>query len=95
MGAHPEIDRAALNEVLSSALEPGTICWGHDFQQLESSGPACTLRFKGSLDQRADVVVGASGGSSRVQPYVTGTQPEFTGTMMIGAIVKQADLSRC
>ncbi len=79
----PEIDRLDLNRLLLERLAPGTVVWDQNFQALEPRDGRFVLHFAGQPDGVADVVIGASGTRSRVRAYVTGTIPEFTGTVAI------------
>jgi len=79
----PEIDRLDLHRLLLASLTPGTVVWDQNFQALEEQGGRFVLRFAGQPDRVADLVVGASGTRSKVRAYVTGTEPEFTGTVAL------------
>jgi 2-polyprenyl-6-methoxyphenol hydroxylase-like FAD-dependent oxidoreductase len=90
----PEIDRTDLNGLVRGALAPGTVAWDHNFRTLDDDGKAFRLHFEGQPDRDADVVVGASGGRSRVRPYITDVAPAFTGTVMLGGDIPDPD-ARC
>jgi len=79
----PEIDRIDLHRLLLESLAPGTVVWDRNFQGLERREGRFILRFANGTEETADVVVGASGIRSKVRAYVTGTTPEFTGTVAI------------
>jgi len=76
----PEIDRTDLHRLLLGSLAPSTVIWNQNFQALEEQDGRFILQFAGQPDQVADLVIGASGGRSKVRPYVTAAEPEYSGT---------------
>lgn len=90
----PEIDRLDLHRLLLESLVPGTVVWNQHFQALEAQGERFVLHFAGQPDRVADLVVGANGTRSAVRAYVTGTDPEFTGTVAIQGSIAEPD-ARC
>lgn len=79
----PEIDRLDLQRMLLTSLTPGTVVWNQQFEALELRAGRVVLHFAGQPDRVADLVIGANGTRSKVRAYVTGTTPEFTGTVVI------------
>lgn len=94
--ARPEIDRGDLHRLLLASLAPGTVAWGHHFQALEQRGDGrFQLHFAGRpAPAVADVVVGANGSRSRVRPYVTSAAPAYSGSLLVGGEVANAE-TRC
>ena len=90
----PEIDRVDLHRLLLASLAPGTVVWGQHFQGLEAHDGRLVLRFAGQPDRVADLVVGANGTRSKVRAYVTGTVPEFSGTVALQGSIPDPD-TRC
>ena len=79
----PEIDRIDLSRLLLASLRPGTVVWNQKFERLEKQDGSYRLHFAGQPDREADLVIGANGTRSKVRDYVTGTAPEFTGTVAL------------
>nr|WP_068886925.1 FAD-dependent monooxygenase [Pedobacter panaciterrae] len=52
------------------------------------------MQFEGKPDTVADIVIGASGGMSKVRKYVTDAQVEYTGTFIIQGEIIEPEL-RC
>lgn len=84
---HPEIDRLALNNILLSALLPGTVTYNRGFMRLEKSGDSYTVFFDDGSIETADLIIAADGADSLIRPYVTTGINEYSGTCIIqGAI---------
>ena len=90
----PEIDRIDLSRLLLASLKPDTVVWNQKFESLEKRDGRFVLHFAGQPDQMADLVIGANGTRSKVRAYVTGTEPEFTGTVAIQGSIPNPD-TRC
>lgn len=90
----PEIDRNDLRALLLESLHPGTVVWDSRLRSLERQGDRFILHFENGTTETADLVVGANGGMSNVQKYVTDTIPQYTGTVIIqGEVLHPPD--RC
>jgi 2-polyprenyl-6-methoxyphenol hydroxylase-like FAD-dependent oxidoreductase len=81
--AAPEINRYALRQLLLGSLAAGTVAWDHKFTSLEPQAGRWQLHFERGLSATADLVIGANGGLSKAQPYVTATQATYTGTFIV------------
>lgn len=90
----PEIDRIDLSRLLLASLTPGTVVWGQEFEALEGRDGRFLLHFAGQPDRVADLVVGANGTRSKVRAYVTGTTPEYSGSVAVQGSVPDPD-ARC
>ncbi|KAK5170425.1 uncharacterized protein LTR77_005013 [Saxophila tyrrhenica] len=81
----PEIDRPKLRELLYNSLAPGTVKWSHKLTFISppaSSSPNSKpiLDFSNAPDAMDfDLIVGADGAFSRVRPYLSDTQPFYSG----------------
>ncbi|MCE6991501.1 FAD-dependent monooxygenase [Dyadobacter sp. CY323] len=80
---NPEISRNDLRTMLLDSLASDTVVWDRKFMGLAQYREKWRLHFDGKPDVIADLVIGASGGMSRVRPYVTAAQVEETGTFII------------
>jgi len=79
--ARPEVDRAALRDLLLSALPDDAIAWAHEFAAATPKpGGGFALHFRGGQRAECDVLVGADGAHSRVRPLVTDAQPAYEST---------------
>jgi 6-hydroxynicotinate 3-monooxygenase len=79
--------RGDLAEILSSALEPGTLHWGKRVVGLEPRGAAARLAFADGTSAEADVVVGADGVHSKVRELLLGAAaPTYHGLTAYRAI---------
>jgi 6-hydroxynicotinate 3-monooxygenase len=87
-GAHHLImHRGDLLEVLSSALQPGTLNFGKQLAGLTPSGGGTRLEFADGSQTEADLVIGADGVNSKVREILLGPEPPiYTGTVAYRAI---------
>ncbi|UEG54095.1 FAD-dependent monooxygenase [Mucilaginibacter daejeonensis] len=90
----PEINRNHLRKMILDSLSPGTVIWDAQCTDLEPRDGQWLLRFANGADATADVVIGANGGMSKVRRYVTDTQVETTGTLIIQGDVPEPEV-RC
>lgn len=78
----PEIDRAALRDLLLDSLPTGTVAWGH---RLASVAPnpdgGYELTFDDGHRTDCDILVGADGARSIVRPLLTDAEPAYTSTL--------------
>ncbi len=90
-GGRPEIDRAALRELLIASLDPGRIAWGHRLTAVRPlAGGGHELVFADGTTAVADLVVGADGTWSRVRPLLSPTRAEYTGVTIFDLHVRDA-----
>lgn len=80
---NPEINRTALRKMLLDSLKEGTVVWDRKCTGLEVRNGQWLLRFEGRPDAVADLAIIANGGMSRTRSFVTDTEPEDTGTVII------------
>jgi 2-polyprenyl-6-methoxyphenol hydroxylase-like FAD-dependent oxidoreductase len=79
-GGRPEVDRRALRDLLVSALDPGTIVWGHKVAGVTSlGGGRHALTFTNGHATTVDLLVGADGAWSKVRPLLSAAKPEYCG----------------
>lgn len=87
----PEVDRAALRDVLLNSVRPESIRWDHQITRLAPLADGrYGLHFKNSHVAEADLIVGADGGRSRVRPLLSDAQPIYTGLTFIGTDIADA-----
>jgi tetracycline resistance monooxygenase len=79
----PEISRNDLRTMLLESLADDTVVWDRKLTGLSQYDGKWRLHFDGKPDAIAEIVIGANGGRSTVRPYVTDTQVEETGTLII------------
>lgn len=85
-GQRPEVDRAALRQMLTESLPPGMIKWGHRLVEVRRGASpqdnelVFTLAAGGTASLSGfDLVVGADGAWSRVRSALTDVRPEHAG----------------
>src|SRR5262245_56062580 len=90
-GPYINVHRGDLHALLASAVEPGSIVFGHRLVGLESSGARVRLVFANGARHEADIVVGADGIRSKVREVLLGSEPpRFTGHVAQRAIFPTA-----
>lgn len=85
-GQRPEIDRAALRQMLTESLPPGMIKWGHRLVEVRHGASpqdnelVFTLAAGGTASLSGfDLVVGADGAWSRVRSALADVRPQHAG----------------
>jgi 2-polyprenyl-6-methoxyphenol hydroxylase-like FAD-dependent oxidoreductase len=87
----PEIDRAALRELLIASLDPGRIAWGHRLTAVRAvAGGRHALVFADGTTTVADLIVGADGTWSRVRPLLSAARADYTGVTIFDLHVRDA-----
>ncbi|WP_126651338.1 FAD-dependent oxidoreductase [Chryseobacterium aureum] len=90
---NPEINRNHLREMLLGSLADDTVIWDMNFTGMEENDGQWLLHFKDKPDVKADLVIGANGGMSKVRKYVTDAEVEETGTFIIQGDIPQPEKS--
>ncbi|VVE41590.1 Kynurenine 3-monooxygenase [Pandoraea iniqua] len=89
----PEVDRAALRDLLLHSLIDGTVAWGHSLQSLKAeSNGRHRLVFASGKEFVADLVVGADGLRSRVREKITTTEAAYTGVTFFEVRLSDVDV---
>jgi len=92
-GGRPEIDRAALRDLLVASLDPGRIAWGRKVTAVRSlGGGRHELAFAGGGGASVDLLIGADGAWSRVRPLVSAATPDYRGISYLA--VRLTDAAR-
>jgi 2-polyprenyl-6-methoxyphenol hydroxylase-like FAD-dependent oxidoreductase len=87
----PEIDRAALRDLLVASLDPGRIVWDHRLTGVRTLADGRhELTFADGGTAVADLVVGADGTWSRVRPLLSAARAEYTGVTLFDMHVRDA-----
>jgi 2-polyprenyl-6-methoxyphenol hydroxylase-like FAD-dependent oxidoreductase len=82
----PEIDRAALRDILLDSIQPASIQWNRKLirvEATESTRIKYNLRFTDGLEVGFDLVVGADGAWSKVRSLLTDELPFYSGITVI------------
>lgn len=83
----PEIDRGPLRTILLNSLSPETVVWNSQFENMVPYKDGWQLNFKNGTSATADLVIAADGAKSKIRPYLSSTQPIYSGvTAMEGNI---------
>jgi 2-polyprenyl-6-methoxyphenol hydroxylase-like FAD-dependent oxidoreductase len=80
---NPEINRNDLRKILLDSLKNDTVVWDRKFTGLKAHNGKWLLQFENGTDVTADLVIGANGGMSKVRKYVTDSEIEYTGTLIL------------
>lgn len=79
----PEIDRVSLSNILLTALLPETVAYNRSFMRLEKNADSYKIFFEDGSVETADLIIAADGAESRIRPYITTGQNEYSGTCII------------
>jgi len=80
---NPEINRNDLRTLLLNSLAEGTVVWDSKLTGLDVQSDKWILSFENQTSETADLVIVANGGMSKARRYVTDTEIEETGTLII------------
>ncbi|MBT1705126.1 FAD-dependent oxidoreductase [Chryseosolibacter indicus] len=89
---NPEINRNDLRRMLLESLTNSTVVWDRKFTRLEEQDGRWLLHFENENNVTADLVIGANGGMSKVRKYVTDTEIEYTGSLILQGDVLQPEV---
>ncbi|KAI0012612.1 FAD/NAD(P)-binding domain-containing protein [Xylariaceae sp. FL0662B] len=89
----PEIDRAALMQLLHENLDPECIRYGKKLLEINRAGQdKHNIRFAdGETIEDFDLVVGADGAWSKVRSILSDIKPQYSGITAVELWCKQAD----
>lgn len=87
----PEIDRGALRNVLINSLLPNTVIWNSQFLSMEKLNNSWLLKFKNDTVATADIVIGADGNRSKIRPYITDIEAQYSGATIIQGEIDQPE----
>lgn len=90
---NPEINRNDLRKILLDSLTSDTVVWDSKCTGLEQHNRQWLLHFENQPDAIADLVIGANGGMSKVRSYVTDSEAEDTGTVIIQGDIPQPEIN--
>lgn len=83
-GGRPEIDRGKLCDIMIEQIHPEHIKYGYKYEKMiRQDNGQVELIFEDGAVVTADLVVGADGAFSKIRPYLTSSEPEYTGISMI------------
>lgn len=80
---NPEINRNDLRTLLLNSLTDGAVLWDSKLTHLDVRHNQWGLNFDNKNSETADMIIVANGGMSKVRHYVTDTEMEETGTIII------------
>lgn len=80
---NPEINRNNLRTMLLDSLADNTVVWDRKCMNVEIHDNQWVLSFENGTQAIADFIIVANGGMSAIREFVTDTQVEDTGTLII------------
>ncbi|RSN59538.1 FAD-dependent oxidoreductase [Streptomyces sp. WAC 04229] len=83
----PEVDRAALRDLLLDSLPEDTVRWGHAFRSADHG----LLHFADGGSAAYDLLVGADGAQSRVRALLTDACPSHIGQNIVEVGIPDID----
>ncbi|WP_194303851.1 FAD-dependent oxidoreductase [Chryseobacterium sp. Tr-659] len=90
---NPEINRNNLRKVLLENLPANTVIWDRKCIDLAVSDGKWKLIFENGTHATADLIIGANGGMSKIRKFVTDTEVEDTGTIIIQGDIPQPEIN--
>ncbi|UXR55105.1 FAD-dependent monooxygenase [Staphylococcus schleiferi] len=83
-GGRPEIDRGQLCDIILEQIDPSHIQYGYQLKSMAQQDDGRTIiHFENGETAVTDLVIGADGAFSKVRPYLTDAEPEYTGISMV------------
>lgn len=93
-GNRPEVDRTALRALLLGSVPQATVRWNATLLGLEDAGEGrWNLQFEHGCEGPFDWVVGADGTWSRVRPFVSAYEPQYSGLCFVEFGINDVDCS--
>lgn len=89
----PEINRNHLRQLLLDSLAMDTVVWNSKLISLQQQNGKWQLCFDNGQTATADLVIGANGSMSTVRKFVTDTEIEYTGTIILQGDVHQPQIA--
>jgi tetracycline resistance monooxygenase len=90
---NPEINRNVLRKMLLDSLKSDTVVWDRKLIELEEHNGKWHLHFENKPIVIADFVIVANGGMSRARSFVTDSEVEETGTIIIQGDIPQPEIN--
>lgn len=91
-GERPEIDRGELCDIILEQIKPKHIKYGYAFQELKQlSNGQVDVKFTNGESERFDLVIGSDGAFSKVRPYLTNEDIQYSGISMIELNVENVE----
>ncbi len=92
-GERPEVDRAALRDLLLGSLPDGTVRWGAKVASVTplALGAGFALTFADSSVVSAGLLVGADGAWSKTRALLSDATPVYSGLSMVEAHLPDVD----
>jgi len=91
-GGRPEVQRAALRQLLLDSLPAGAVRWGRKADSARTLNDGRhEVTFEDGTAVVTDLLVGADGAWSRVRPLLTAATPEYAGTAFVETYLYEAD----
>ena len=92
-GERPEVDRAALRDLLLDSLPDGTVRWGAKVADVTplAAGAGFALTFADGSVVSAELLVGADGAWSKTRSLLSDAVPVYAGLSMVEAHVPDID----
>lgn len=91
--SRPEIDRAPLRNILLNSLKSDTVIWDSHFLSMEKENKGWRLYFRNGTNAYADLVIAADGAKSKVRPYLSTTNPVYSGITLIEGNIYNAEIN--
>ena len=83
-GDRPEVDRTQLRQILLDSLPQGCVKWGIGISEIRPMSDGCWTVHQGDTTHGPfDLVVGADGAWSKVRPWLSPYQPQYSGLTFI------------
>jgi len=90
---NPEINRNVLRTLLLDSLEPETVYWDHQLLEAEPKNTKWNLFFNKGKQAKADLVIVANGGMSKLRRYVTDEKVQQTGSFIVQGDIKMPEIN--